>query len=77
MIVLESLVTHLLRLTHNSRNSYLELQIHGEIRFDRDVAMMVVSKKEVTGETNKWLREFSKRFGCKVCVFSGNTMRSF
>ena len=77
MIVLESLVTHLLRLTHNSRNSYLELHIHGEIRFDRDVAMMVVSKKEMNDETKKRLEEFSKKFDCKVCVFSGNTMNFF
>ena len=75
--MLESIVTHFLRLTHNFHDSYLELQIHGEIRFDRDVAMMVVSKKEVNGETKKLLEEFSRKFDCKVCVFSGNTMRFF
>ena len=56
---------------------YLELQIHGELQFARDVAMLVVHKDEVSVETNPWIKEFRKRFGCKVMMFQGSIMKSF
>ena len=62
-------------LTHHVR--YLELQIHGEIRFDRDIDMLVVHKDEVNKDISKWLQIFSERFGCKVCVFNKGIMRPF
>ena len=63
--------------THHTHLRYLELQIHGEIQFERDVDMLVVDEKEVTHETEKWLRVFSKKFGCLVCMFSKGTMKPF
>lgn len=56
---------------------YLELQIHGEMRFARDVAMLVVHESEVSKETKPWIEEFRQRFGCKVIMFKGGTMKPF
>ena len=58
-------------------NRYLELQIHGELRFARDVAMLVVDESEVTPETKPWIATFRKKFGCKVFMFKGGTMKPF
>ena len=55
----------------------MELQIHGEMRFARDVAMLVVHESEVSKETKPWIEEFRQRFGCKVIMFKGGTMKPF
>lgn len=65
------------KFSHFPCDRYLELQIHGEIRFDRDVDTLVVDETEVTPETEKWLHEFRKRFGCNVIMFKDGTMKPF
>ena len=49
--------------------SYLELQIHGEIRFDRDVDELVVDWSDINPTGEKLAAQFAKQFGCKVTVF--------
>ena len=56
---------------------YLELQIHGEIRFGRDVDTLVVDEEEVTPKTLPGIDEFSNKFGCKVVIFKDGNKVTF
>ena len=56
---------------------YMELQIHGEVQFARDVATLVVHESEVSDATRPSLARFREEFGCKVWMFSGPTVLAF
>ena len=56
---------------------YLELQIHGEILFGRDVDTLVVDEEEVNPKTRPWLDTFATKFGCKVMMFKDGNMVPF
>ena len=62
---------------HPPSDRYLELQIHGEIRYDRDVDTLVVDKEEVNEKTLPWLDTFATKFGCKVMMFKDGNMIPF
>ena len=58
---------------HHAHGRYLEIQVHGEIRFDRDVEMLVAHPSEAVPDTKKWLGVFKKKFKCPVYTFIEGT----
>ena len=70
-------MSSLVTLQSSPYDRYLELQIHGEIRYERDVHMLVVDEEEVNDKVRPWLDTFATKFGCKVMMFKDGNMIPF